>query len=52
MQQIEFIGQLNQINVNGNATNIDTDQYKSVLTILENLKETRLTFSQGIATVL
>ena len=46
IQQIEFVGQLKKMNNNNN--------FKStfVLTNLEKIKETRLTFSQGCVTVL
>ena len=47
IQQIEFVGQLkNPDNV------IVTNESMFVLTILENIKETRLKFSQGSVTVL
>ena len=46
IQQIEFSGQLKKINNDDNAKSI------LVLTILENIKETRLKLSQGSVTVL
>ena len=47
IQQIEFVGQLkNQDNV------IVANEAMFVLTILEKIKETRLTFSEGSVTVL
>ena len=47
IQQIEFVGQLK------NPDNeIVANEFICVLTILEKIKETRLKFSQGSATVL
>ena len=46
-QQIEFFGQLK--NVDG--VNADGTQSMFVLTLLEEIKETRLTFSQGSVSV-
>ena len=46
-QQIEFFGQLK--NVDG--VNADGTQSMFVLTLLEEVKETRLTFSQGSVSV-
>ena len=47
IQQIEFVGQLK------NPDNeIVANEFIFVLTILEKIKETRLKFSQGSATVL
>ena len=46
-QQIEFFGQLK--NVDG--VNTDGTQSMFVLTLLEEIKETRLTFSQGSVSV-
>ena len=51
-QQKDFIGQLNQLNSNGNATDVCVDQNMSVLVILEKIKEARLKFSQGSVKVL
>lgn len=51
IQQIEFIGQLQNLDANCNATDAGNDQSMFVLTILEKIKETRLTFSQGSVTV-
>ena len=46
-QQIEFFGQLK--NVDG--VNADGTQSMFVLTLLEEIKETRLTFSEGSVSV-
>ena len=46
IQQIEFSGQLKKLNNDDNAKSM------LVLTILENIKETRLKLSQGSVTVL
>ena len=46
-QQIEFVGQIEK---NNNDTNNAESMF--VLTILEKIKETRLTFFQGSVTVL
>ena len=46
IQQIEFVDQLNKLNADSNAESM------FVLTTLEKLKQTRLTFSQGKVTVL
>ena len=46
---MEFVGQLKKLDDdddNGNATDVGNDQSMFVLTILEKIKETRLTFSQ------
>ena len=47
MQEIEFTGKLNDDDVNP-----DGAQSMFILTILEKIKETRLKFFQGRATVL
>ena len=46
IQQMEFSGQLKKLNNDDNAKSM------LVLTILENIKETRLKFSQASVTVL
>ena len=46
IQQIEFSGQLKKLNNDDNAKSM------LVLTILENIKETRLKLSQGSVAVL
>ena len=46
IQQMEFSGQLKKLNNDDNAKSM------LVLTILENIKETRLRLSQGSVTVL
>ena len=46
IQQMEFSGQLKKLNNDNNAKSM------LVLTILENIKETRLKLSQGSVTVL
>ena len=48
IQQIEFVGQIKNID----GIKAGETQKKVILTILENSKETRLTFSQGSVTVL
>ena len=52
IQQIIFLGQLKKLGNIGNATDVDNDQSMFVLTILEEIKETRLKFSQGSVTVI
>ena len=52
IQQIEFLGQLKKLGDDGNATDEGSDQYMSILTILEKIKEMRLKFFQGSVTVL
>ena len=52
IQQIEFIGQLQNLDANCNATDAGNDQSMFVVTIVEKIKETRLKFSQGRITVL
>ena len=47
-QQKDFIGQLNQLNSNGNATDVCVDQNMSVLVILEKIKEARLNFLKEV----
>ena len=47
IQQIEFIGQLK----NDHGDDLDGTQSMFVWTILEKIKETRLTFSQGSVTI-
>ena len=47
IQQIEFVGQLKNLDADDNATDAgDNDQSMFVLTVLEKIKETRLRFSQ------
>ena len=48
IKQIEFVGQIKNID----GIKAGETQKKVILTILENSKETRLTFSQGSVTVL
>ena len=45
--ETEFVGQLNKLDNDGKATDASNDQSKFSLTILEKIKEMRLTFSQG-----
>ena len=45
--ETEFVGQLNKLDNDGKATDACNDQSKFALTILEKIKEMRLTFSQG-----
>ena len=45
--ETEFVGQLNKLDNDGKATDASNDQSKFALTILEKIKEMRLTFSQG-----
>ena len=45
--ETEFVGQLNKLDNDGKATDASNDQSKFALTILEKIKEVRLTFSQG-----
>ena len=53
IQQIDFFEQLKKLDSNGNAIlNADDEQSMFVLTILEKIKETQLTFSQRSLTVL
>ena len=53
IQQIDFFEQLKKLDSNGNAIlNSDDGQSMFVLTILEKIKETQLTFSQRSLTVL
>ena len=53
IQQIDFFEQLKKLDSNGNAIlNADDGQSMFVLTILEKIKETQLTFSQRSLTVL
>ena len=52
IKQIEFVVQLKKLDDNGYSTNADNEQSMFILTILEKLKETRLTFSRGSLTVL
>ena len=53
IQQIEFVGQLKNLDADDNATDAgDNDQSMFVLTILEKIKETRLRFSQVSVRVL
>ena len=46
IQQIEFVGQLKKLNADNN-----NDEFMSVLTILEKIKETRSKLSEGSVTV-
>ena len=48
IQEIEFVGQLKNVD----CINADGTQNMFILTILEKMKETRLTFSQRSVTVL
>ena len=52
IQPIEFIGQLQKLDVYGNATDTGNNQSMFVLTIFEKRKESRLKYSQGRLTVL
>ena len=52
IQQIEFVGQLKNLDNNSNATDVGDDQSMFVLMILEKIKEARSKFSQGSVTVL
>ena len=52
IQQIGFVGKLNKLDGDGNATDAGNDQSMSVLTISEKIKEMRLKFTQGSVTVL
>ena len=48
-----MVGQLKKLDDNDNATTDGgNDQFMFVLTMLEKIKETRLTFSEGSVTVL
>ena len=51
IQQTEFVGQLKKLDGDGNASNAGNDQSMFILMILEKIKETRLKFPQGSATV-
>ena len=48
IQEIEIVGQLKQLDINGNATDVGNDQSMFVLMILEKIKEMRLTFSKEV----
>ena len=48
IQEIEIVGQLKQLDINGNATAVGNDQSMTVLMILEKIKEMRLTFSKEV----
>ena len=50
IQQVESVGQLKNVDNDYNA--IYADGAQSMFTVLEKIKETRLTFSQGTVTVL
>ena len=53
IQQIDFFEQLKKLDSNGNAIlNADDGQSMFVLTVLEKIKETQLTFSQRSLIVL
>ena len=54
IKQIESVGQLKKVELddNYNATDAGNDESIFVLTMLEKIKETKLKFSQGSATVL
>ena len=53
IQQIDFVRQLQKVDADDNATDAgDNDESMFVLTNLEKIKETRLEFSQGSATIL
>ena len=51
IQQIEFDGQLKELDNSVNSTDVDDEQSMFVVTILEKIKETRLKFSKGSLTV-
>ena len=52
MKQIEFVGQLKNVDNKGKATDAGNPQSMFVWTILEKIIETRPKFSQGSVTVL
>ena len=52
IQQIEFVRQLEKLDDNDNAKDAGNGQSMFFSTILEKIKETRLTFSQGSVKVL
>ena len=52
IQQIEFVRQLEKLDDNDNAKDAGNSQSMFFSTILEKIKETRLTFSQGSVKVL
>ena len=52
IQQVESVGQLKNVDNDYNAIYADGAQSMFILTVLEKIKETRLTFSQGTVTVL
>ena len=47
IQQIGIVGQLKKIDANGNAGDVGNYQSMIVLAILEKIKETRRTISEG-----
>ena len=51
IQQIEYVGQLKNLDDNNNAVDAHGKQSMFVLMILEKIKEARLKFSQGSVTV-
>ena len=51
IQQIEFVGQLKNVDNDYNAIDADGTQSMFILKILEKIKETRLIFYQGSVTV-
>ena len=52
IQQLEFVGQLKNVDDEYYAADADGTQNIFVLTTLEKIKETKLTFSEGSVTVL
>ena len=52
IQQIEFVGQLKNVDNDYNAIDADGRQSMFILTILEKIKETRLKLSQESVKVL
>ena len=51
-KQMEFLGQLKNLDDNDNAVDVDGRQSMFVSTILEKIKKIRLIFSQGNVTAL
>ena len=52
IKQMEFLGQLKNLDDNDNAVDVDGRQSMFVSTILEKIKKVRLIFSQGNVTAL
>ena len=52
IQQIEFVGQLKEVDDNGTTTDTSDDQSMFVLKNVEKLEKASLEFSQGSVTVL